>query len=76
MSTNETHPPRKYDPYYNSRFSIPVLGWDSEGVLFLNLVSWDYLFNGWVNSDLSRGPEPEDYDLEVAKWAIPPLMPE
>jgi hypothetical protein len=76
MSTNDNKPPRKDDEYYGTRYSVPVLAWDNNGIAVLNLVRWDYLYQGWVCADFANGPYPADYILEVAKWAIPPTMTE
>ena len=71
----QNKPPRKDHPYYGKRYSVPVLCWDKEGVLNVNLVCWDYSSDGWVFANLYYGPDSWDYGIECEVWALPPDMP-
>jgi hypothetical protein len=75
MKKNEKKPPRRNDEFYGKRYSVPVLSWNAEGIINFKLICWDYDNAGWVDADLSEGPAPEDYELDVKTWALPPDMP-
>lgn len=72
----QSKPPRKDHPYYGKRYSVPVLCWDKEGVLNVNLVCWDYSSDGWVFANLRDGPDSWNYEIECEVWALPPDMPD
>jgi len=72
MKKNQKKPPRRNDEFYGTRYSIPVLCWNKKHVLNNKLVCWNYDDEGWVDADLSEGPSPEDYDIDVSTWTIPP----
>ncbi len=67
----EHFPPHDNDEYYGQRYSIPVLVANAiTGQIFNEIVRYDFRMNGWVYSDLSDGPDPEDYEIcHVTHWA-------
>jgi len=73
--SHENKPPRDNNQYYGTRYSVPVLCWDENGLINLNLVCWDFENNGWVFASLIDGPDPMDYEIDCNVWALPPEIP-
>ena len=72
----ETHgyPPKDKDPFYQNRYSVPVLaGNEITGQVAILAYIWDYEQEGWLHSIMDEGTDPGDYEVQhVSHWALWP----
>lgn len=68
------YPPRDNDPFYRSRYSVPVLaGNEITGQVAMCAFRWCYEQQGWVRAIMDEGTDPCDYEVQhVTHWALWP----
>lgn len=67
-------PPKESDPFYGSRYSVPVLaGNEITGQVSIVAYAWDFQMEGWVHAALEDGADPCNYEVQhVSHWALWP----
>lgn len=80
----DEHPPKDNLKFYGDRYSVPVMVASDEKVnVAPELFAWvsftaarfDFHDHGWVDKEMTFGPDPEDYDGEyegITHWMLWP----